>query len=341
MNRENHYEFQDYVSMALGRNTLKFGIRVRNETQTVTSTQGFNGTFLFQSNTPLTAQGQYQMAQANVTANPTCVNAPPPPYGTGAPCVLSPTNYPSQFTLTGGVPATSINLIDAGPYIQDDYKWKPNITLSGGLRVETETDIPNHVAYAPRVAVAWGVGKTKTGTPKFVLRGGWGMFYTRFSQSQLLNATRNNGVSIQTLTIQNPDFYPFVPTATELQGATTATQSEISDRLRSPGALHDGYGRHVGTAIDSEHDLTVNYLNARGVHQFYVADINQPFLGTWDSDDELLHTSRRAGQSSYNGDIFQYESGGIFKQNQVTTNVVVRISSRGLAERLLLAEFCE
>src|SRR5579863_3056535 len=69
---ENHYEFQDYVSMGLGKNTLKFGVRIRDVTQTSASTQGFNGTFLFQSNTPLVAQLQYQAAEAFLTANPNC-----------------------------------------------------------------------------------------------------------------------------------------------------------------------------------------------------------------------------------------------------------------------------
>ena len=325
---ENHYEFQDYVSMGLGKNTLKFGVRIRDVSQTSASTQGFNGTFLFQSNTPLVAQLQYQAAEAFLTANPNCALNPPPPYGTGAPCVTNPADSPSQFTLTGGIPATSINLLDAGPYIQDDYKWKPNVTLSGGLRFETQTGIPDHADFAPRVAVAWGIGKTKAGAPKFVLRGGWGMFYTRFSQTQLLNATRLNGVSIQTLTVENPNFFPFVPTISELQGGTTST---VSKYQIGPG-LHAPYMMDTAATLERQltrnTTLTVNYLNARGVHQFFTADINQPFLGEWNSITNTCISTPCRPIASYNGDIFQYESGGIFKQNQLTTNVVVRISAR-------------
>jgi uncharacterized membrane protein YgcG len=327
-NSENHFEFQDYVSMALGKNTLKFGVRIRDVSQTSASTQGFNGSFLFQSNTPLLAQAQYQAAETALAANPNCALNPPPPYGTGTPCVINPANYPSQFTLTGGTPATSINLLDAGPYIQDDYKWKPNITLSGGLRFETQTGIPNYADFAPRVAIAWGIGKTKRGSPKVVLRGGWGIFYTRFSQGQLLNATRLNGVSIQTLTVENPNFFPFVPTVSELQGGTTST---VSKYQIGPG-LHAPYMMDTAATLERQltrnTTLTVNYLNARGVHQFFIADINQPFLGQWNSVANACTTTPCRPIASYNGDIFQYESGGIFKQNQLTTNVVVRISSR-------------
>ncbi len=103
-------------------------------------------------------------------------------------------------------------MLDAGLYVQDDYRWKPNVTLSGGLRFETQTGIPDHADFAPRVAVAWGVGKTKAGTPKFVLRGGWGIFYDRFSESQLLQLARLNGVSVSYLRY-NPNFFPIVPTS--------------------------------------------------------------------------------------------------------------------------------
>ncbi len=327
---ENHYEFQDYVSMALGKNTLKFGVRIRDVSQTSVSTQGFNGSFLFQSITVGTAQTQYQTAEQNLMANPNCAANPPPPYGTGTPCVTSAVNYPSQFTISGGTPATSINLLDAGPYIQDDYKWKPNITLSGGLRFETQTGIPDHYDFAPRVAIAWGIGKTKAGSPKFVLRGGWGMFYTRFSQTQLLNATRLNGVAIQSLTVENPDFFPFVPTVAQLQGATVSAQSkyQISPDLHAPYMMDSA--ATLERQLTRNTTLTVNYLNARGVHQFFTADINQPLLGEWNplTNSCLTPLTFCRPITTYNGDIFQYESGGIFKQNQVTTNVVVRISTR-------------
>ena len=81
---------------------------------------------------------------------------------------------PNQFTLTAGNPHTYVNMIDAGPYFQDDWKVLPNLTLSYGLRFETQNQIHDHADWAPRVSVAWGLGGTKT-TPKYVIRAGWGI----------------------------------------------------------------------------------------------------------------------------------------------------------------------
>ena len=54
---------------------------------------------------------------------------------------------PLQFTLTTGTPDASVNLLDAGLYIQDDWKWRPNVMLSGGLRFETQNHISDHARF--------------------------------------------------------------------------------------------------------------------------------------------------------------------------------------------------
>ena len=95
-------------------------------------------------------------------------------------------NAAIQFSLTTGEPTSSVNLFDAGPYIEDDYRWRPNVTLSAGLRLESQNHISNHVDLAPRLAVAWGIGPGKSSSPKTVLRAGWGMFYDRFTYNLVL-----------------------------------------------------------------------------------------------------------------------------------------------------------
>ena len=116
----------------------------------------------------------------------------------------------------------------------------------------------------------------------------------------------------------------------ELQGATVSAQSKYQISLD----LHAPYMMDTAATLERQltrnTTLTVNYLNARGVHQFFTADINQPLLGEWNplTNSCVIPLTFCRPIASYNGDIFQYESGGVFKQNQVTTNVVVRISNR-------------
>ena len=44
-----------------------------------------------------------------------------------------------------------------GLYFSDDWRLKPNFTVSYGLRFETQTDIHDNGDLAPRVAFAWGL----------------------------------------------------------------------------------------------------------------------------------------------------------------------------------------
>ena len=45
---------------------------------------------------------------------------------------------------------------------EDEWRIRPNISLSYGLRYETQTGIPYEGDWAPRVSLAWGLGHSKT-----------------------------------------------------------------------------------------------------------------------------------------------------------------------------------
>ncbi|HEY6466322.1 MAG TPA: carboxypeptidase regulatory-like domain-containing protein, partial [Candidatus Acidoferrales bacterium] len=202
-----NYELQNYLTYTAGKHTLMFGARSRDTQADGTQVSGANGSYSFQN------YQQFQAAEAFVAANP----------GQPIPTADAPQTFRLTTTSNGGF--ASVNVFDTGLFIQDDYRWKPNITLSTGLRFESQTDIADHRDWAPRVAVAWGVGKTKTGSPKFVLRGGWGMFYTRFSQSNLIALQRNNGIEETNYLVYSPSFFPNVPPPSQLQLASGLTPS--------------------------------------------------------------------------------------------------------------------
>src|SRR5581483_11995275 len=125
---------------------------------------------------------------------------------------------PSEFLLTAGTPGARVNVFDAGVYLQDDWRIKPNLSLSGGLRYETQSSLADHGDFAPRLGLAWAPGARGTRTPKTVIRTGAGFFYDRFTTALLMNATLLDGISRTQYIVRNPDFYPAIPNIAALQG---------------------------------------------------------------------------------------------------------------------------
>ncbi len=295
----NSYELQDYTSVTMSRHFLKFGARFRDEDDSATSTANFNGVFTFSSINAyqITQQGlQAGLTPAQIQAN-----------GGGA----------SQFTLTSGTPFASVRYFDLEPYVEDDWKARPNLTISGGLRFETQDHIRDHADFAPRVGIAWGLGKGKS--TKTVLRAGFGVFYDRFSEGYVLNAYRLNGVNQQQYVVPSPDFFPDIPPVSTLAASLASpTIYQINPNLRTPYTTQGGIG--LERQLTKNATVSVTYLNAHGVHQLLTQNINAP--------DPANPNDARPNPAMSN--LYQYESAGLYNQNQMIANFNIRGSKVSL-----------
>src|SRR5208283_2725659 len=100
---------------------------------------------------------------------------------------------PGQFTLSSGIPRIQARQFDLGVFLQDDWRVAPNFTVNAGLRYETQNNIGDHLDLGPRLGVAWAPGAKGKTQSKTVVRAGYGIFFTRFSVGNVLNALRYNG----------------------------------------------------------------------------------------------------------------------------------------------------
>ena len=298
------YELQNYTSASVGKHFVKFGGKLRAVTLASQSTGNFNGTYTFSS---LEAYRVTQMGIQNGLM-PAQIRAA----GGGA----------SQYSVVLGNPLASESGVDVGLYAEDDWKVRPNLTFSYGLRFESQNNIYDHADFAPRVGIAWGIGHAQ-GTPKTVLRGGFGIFYDRFSDDLVLQTARFNGANEQQIVTTSPDFFSNAPPPGALKGSQSSpTIYRLDPRLRSPYVMQGALT--LERQLSKSSTLAVTYLTSRGIHQFLSLNINAPLPGTFDPAVPGSGVRPLGGTTN----IYQYESEGLFKQKQLIVNMNTRLGTK-------------
>jgi len=298
---QDYYEAQNYTSVALSKHFLKFGARLRDEIDSSSVMSNFNGTFTF----PTLAA--YQITQQGLAAGLTAAEIRAA--GGGA----------SQFKVVDGISSLHVAYLDFEPYVEDDWKVLPNLNVSFGLRFETQNHIHDKADFAPRLGLAWGLGRGKSS--KTVLRAGGGIFYDRFQESNILNAVALNGVNQLQYIVDSPDFYPNIPAiGTISQLAVAPTIYQIAANLRTPYTSQAGVGLEHQIAKNAT--VSVTYLNTHGVHAYLSRNINAPL--SCPADDASCTPATAPRPLGGATDLYQYESAGLYNQNQVITNFNIR-----------------
>ena len=197
------------------------------------------------------------------------------------------------------------------------------MTLSYGLRFESQNNLGDHADFAPRIGFAWGLGaKAKNAAPKIVLRAGFGIFYDRFTYELALQQQRLNGVTQQQFLVTNPQFFlTDTPDPSSLPaGATSPTIYRANPNLRT--SLYHADGRQRGAAAHQKRqpggDLSEFPRRPPVFHRKY----QSPMCFSFPCDASVA--PRPLGGSD---NIYQYQSGGIFKQNQLIINSSIRMGA--------------
>ncbi len=324
-----HFELQNNTSILHGAHTFRYGVRARRESDRSESPSGFGGAFAFDGGsapvldannnivtdasgnpvlTTLSAVAQYtrtlMLQKAGFT--PTQVRQ----LGGGA----------TQFSIDSGNPYSSISQYDVGVFAQDDWRMRPNLTFSYGLRYEWQNNITDHGDFAPRMGFAWAPGNAKNGRQKTVVRGGFGMFYDRVGDTLIERALLLNGVNQLSYTLTNPDTFPNAPPL----GSLTLAQNSIyrlDPKLRSDYLIQSAIG--VERQLPRNTTVAVTYTHTQALHLQQTVPINTPLPGTY------ISGQPNSGVRPYGlaaGNLFEYESGGNMRQNILMGNFNTRFS---------------
>lgn len=261
------WELTNITSYILGKHMLKWGGRAVGASLTDTSRANFSGAYTFYS---LAAFQQ---------------------------------DLPAQFSLNSGTPTIGVRQFNIGIFMNDDWRARPNLTLSYGLRYEAQTNYGDAANWAPRFGLVWSPSAGRN--PKTVLRAGAGTFYDRIPISTKLNPLRYNGIAQQSYLILNPAFFPAIP-------ATTALSATGQPQQLQPvyGGLRNGRTYQASVSIErriaAQSRITASYIFSRGVDLPNSRNVNAPIGGLYpfgDADVRLLT-----------------ESAGLMRLNQLIIN---------------------
>ena len=336
---ENHYELQNYTTVTAGAHTWKFGVRTRAVTVDNYSPQNFTGSYFFNGggvgglNCEIASPDPADCAQLSsiqVYSDTLQFIQQSPLTGAALAAALQQRGLgPSQFTITQGIALANVNQVDVGAFVGDDWRVRPNLTLSLGLRFETQTNIHDWHDWAPRIGFAWAPGQGKNNPrPKTVFRGGFGIFYDRVSEQNIETAERYGSLQQQYVIGQsatNP--IPFDPTTTGLpaglQLLAPHTVELLDSNLHAPYILQEAFT--VERQLPRNTTISESYVNSHGLHELMSNDINAPLPGTYTGPGTGVYPL--ASQYATNP-VLLMQSSGLFNQWQLITNVRSQLNKR-------------
>jgi hypothetical protein len=276
---QDHYEFQDIVTAALGRHAVNVGTRLRLTHEVNTSTAGFNGNYIYPSLSAYLA------------------------------------NTPSEYDVTTGKAGATVNLFDAALWYQDDWTVKPNLTFSYGLRYEGQNRITDHADWAPRLAVTWAPGMRNGKKASTTLRAGYGWFFDRFAAANVLTAIHQNGINEVSTVVKY--------SAAGVASTSAPTVYSLGGNLKASVNMQAAVG--IDHSFGKFATLSATYINSRGLHQFLSDNINAYEAGTYST---ITGTGIRP--NGVNENIYQFQSGGVYNQNQLMLNYSVHAKTLSL-----------
>lgn len=254
----NSFSYIDNLTWVKGRHTLKAGVEIR----------------------------RIQLNQGNTEAG-TVTYASLPAFDK---------NQVSTATLNGNLPINGLRKTQYYGYLQDEFKWRPNLTLNLGARysffnlfhevqnranpfdfatcgpqgfcgVGASFGQPNYGDIDPRIAFAWSPG----GSGQTVIRAGFGMYHEdgQLDDQNLPISNEVYAYSLSNKTIPNLS-YPITPFLVDSPGII----SPRDDDRRRKDTYVTQWGVSVKQALPADFVWTTSYVGTQGTYLLTLSEVN-------------------------------------------------------------------
>jgi len=230
--RQKDWELDSDFNYVRGKHTLRTGIQLEGRHYRTDSQSNYLGTFIFSSSE------DFQNGKAR------------------------------NFTRRIGDPLIVYSHLQAGIYLQDDYRIRQNLTFSPGLRYEAQTHVHDLSGFGPRLGLTWAPGKNGRTT----IRTSYGIFYNWLSTGTYEQTLRVDGFRQQEINIVNP-VYP------DIGGSATisATNKYVLGDLKME-RIHR-YSVGIDRTITPKIRSSFSFSMGRNSHQLRGVNLNAPVNG--------------------------------------------------------------
>ena len=176
---------------------------------------------------------------------------------------------PSTYTIREGNPLVEYSQWQLGLFAQNDWRARPNLTISMGVRQESQANLGDALNVSPRFGFTWAPFKSGRTT----VRGSVGMFYDWLEAQTYEQVLQVDGQRQIDTVIRNPG-YPNPYAGGLLQQTLPSSKYVLAGGLSMPYAVRTSAG--LQQQLTPQMGANVLYSFSRGYNRFRGVNINAP-----------------------------------------------------------------